>query len=48
MSPLSLLKLSQALACLKSLPRGQNGSLEFLRPAQGHLTAALPSLPVDS
>jgi hypothetical protein len=45
---LPLLKLAQALARLKSLPRGQNGSLEFLWPARGHLTAALPSLPVDS
>jgi hypothetical protein len=45
---LPLLKLAQALARLKSLPRGRNGSLEFLWPARGHLTAALPSLPVDS
>jgi hypothetical protein len=48
MSPSSLPKLAQALARLNSLPRGRNGSLEFLRPARGHLTAALPSLPVDS
>jgi hypothetical protein len=40
--------IAQALARLNSLPRGRNGSLEFLRPARGHLTAALPSLPVDS
>jgi hypothetical protein len=48
MSPLSLLKLAQALARLKSLPRGRNGSPEFLWPARGHLTATLPSLPMDS
>jgi hypothetical protein len=46
--PLFLLKLAQAIACLKSLPRGRIGSPEFLRPARGHFTATLPSLPVDS
>jgi hypothetical protein len=46
--PLPLLKLAKALPRLKSLPRGQNGSPEFLWAARGHLTAALPSLPVDS
>jgi hypothetical protein len=46
--PLSLRKLAQAVAHLKSLPRGRNGSPEFLRPAQDLLTAVLPSLLVDS
>jgi hypothetical protein len=46
--PLPLLKLAQALARLKSPPRGRNGSPELLRPARGFLTAVLPSLPVDS
>jgi hypothetical protein len=31
--PLPLLKLAQDLACLKSPPRGRNGSPELLRPA---------------
>ena len=44
-SPLPLLKLAKALACLKSPPRGRNGSPEFLRPARGFLTVVLPSLP---
>jgi hypothetical protein len=43
-SPLPLLKLAKALVRLKSPPRGQNGSPEFLRPARGFLTAVLPSL----
>jgi hypothetical protein len=43
-----LLKPAQALACLKSPPRGRNRSLELLRPARGLPTAVLPSLPVDS
>jgi hypothetical protein len=47
-SPLPLLKLAKALARLKSPPRGQNGSPEFLRPTRGFLTAVLPSLPMDS
>jgi hypothetical protein len=47
-SPLPLLKLAQALARLKSPPRGRNGSPELLRPARGFLTAVQPSLPVDS
>jgi hypothetical protein len=46
--PLPLLKLAKALARLKSLPRGRNGSPEFLWPARDSLTAVLPSLPVDS
>jgi hypothetical protein len=46
-SPLHLLKLAKALARLKPPPHGRNGSLEFLRPARGFLTAVLPSLPVD-
>jgi hypothetical protein len=45
---LPLLKLAQALAHLKSPPRGQNRSPELLRPARGLPTAVLPSLPVDS
>jgi hypothetical protein len=45
---LPLLKLAQALACLKSSPRGWNGLPEFLRPARDLLTAVLPSMPVDS
>jgi hypothetical protein len=45
---LHLLKLGRALACLKSPPRGRNGSPEFLRSARDLLTAVLPSLPVDS
>jgi hypothetical protein len=48
MSPLPLLKLAQALAHLKSPPRGRNGSPEFLRPARDLLTVVLPSLPMDS
>jgi hypothetical protein len=47
-SPLPLLKPAQALARLKSPPRGRNRSSELPRPAQDLLTAALPSLPVDS
>jgi hypothetical protein len=46
--PQPLLKLAKALARLKSSPRGQNRSPEFLWPARDFLTAALPSLPVDS
>ena len=45
MSPLSLLKPAQALARLKSPPRGRNGSPEFLRPARNSLTAVLPLCP---
>jgi hypothetical protein len=45
-SPLPLLKLAQALARLKSPPRGRNGSPELLRPFRGFLTVVLPSLPV--
>jgi hypothetical protein len=41
--PLPLLKLSQALACLKPSPRGRNPSPEFLRPARG-LFPAIPPL----
>jgi hypothetical protein len=48
MSPLPLLKPTQALAHLKSPPRDWNGSPELPRPARGLLTAVLPSLPVDS
>jgi hypothetical protein len=44
-SPLPLLKLAQALAHLKSSPRGRNGSPELLRPARGLPTAVLPCLP---
>jgi hypothetical protein len=47
-SPLPLLKIAKALACLKSPPRGWNGSPELLQPAQGFLTVVPPSLPVDS
>jgi hypothetical protein len=47
-STLPLLKLAQALARLKSPPRGRNGSPELLRLARGVLTAVLPSLPGDS
>jgi hypothetical protein len=47
-SPLPLLKLAQALASLKSPPRGWNGSPEFLRPTRDLLTDVLPSLLVDS
>jgi hypothetical protein len=45
---LPLLKLAKALAHLKSPPRGWNGSPELPRLARDLLTAALPSLPVDS
>jgi hypothetical protein len=45
---LPLLKPAQALARLKSPPRGRNRSPEFLQPARDPLTAALPSLLVDS
>jgi hypothetical protein len=45
---LPLLKPAQALARLKSPPRGRNRSPELLRPARGLPTAVLPSLPVDS
>jgi hypothetical protein len=45
---LPLLKLAQALACLKSPPRGRNHSPEFLWPARDLLITVLPSLPVDS
>jgi hypothetical protein len=45
---LPLLKPTQALARLKSPPRGRNRSPEFLRPARDPLTAVLPPLPVDS
>jgi hypothetical protein len=45
MSPLPLLKLSEALTCLKSPPRGQNASLEFLRSTRGLLPTVLPSCP---
>jgi hypothetical protein len=41
-SPLPLLKLAQALARLKSPPRGRNGSPELLRPARDFLTFVLP------
>jgi hypothetical protein len=47
-SPLPLLKLSQALARLKSPPYGRNASPEFLRSARDLLPAVLPSLPSDS
>jgi hypothetical protein len=47
-SPLSLLKPTEALARLKSPPRGRNRSPEFLRPARDLLTVVLPSLSVDS
>jgi hypothetical protein len=47
-SPLPLIKLVQALARLRSPPRGRNGSPEFLRPTRDLLTAVLLSLPVDS
>jgi hypothetical protein len=45
---LPLLKPAQALAHLKSPPRGRYGSPELPRPTRDLLTAALPSLPVDS
>jgi hypothetical protein len=45
---LPLLNPAQALARLKSPPRGRNRSPELLRPARGLPTAVLPSLPVDS
>jgi hypothetical protein len=45
---LPLLKPAQALARLKSPPRGRNRSPEFLRPTRDSLTVVLPSLPVDS
>jgi hypothetical protein len=45
---LPLLKPAQALAPLKSPPRGRNRSPEFLWPARDPLTAVLPPLPVDS
>jgi hypothetical protein len=45
---LPLLKLANALACLKSPPRGRNASPELLWPARDLLTVVLPSLPVDS
>jgi hypothetical protein len=45
---LSLLKLAKDLARLKSPPRGQNGSPEFLLLARDLLTSVLPSLPMDS
>jgi hypothetical protein len=44
---LPLLKPAQALARLKSPPRGRNGSPELLWPARGLPTAVLPSLSVD-
>jgi hypothetical protein len=47
-SPLPLLKLAKALARLRTPPHGRNGSPELLWPARDLLTAALPSLPVDS
>jgi hypothetical protein len=46
--PLALLKLSQALACLKPSPRSRNPSQEFLRPARGFFPAIPPSLTSDS
>jgi hypothetical protein len=45
---LPLLKPAQALARLKSPPRGRNRSPELLQPARGLPTAVLPSLLVDS
>jgi hypothetical protein len=45
---LPLLNPAQALARLKSPPRGRNRSPELLWPARGLPTAVLPSLPMDS
>jgi hypothetical protein len=45
---LPLLKPAQALARIKSPPRGRNLSQELLRPARGLPTAVLPSLPMNS
>jgi hypothetical protein len=45
---LPLLKLSNALACLKPPPRGRNASPELLQPTRDPLSAVLPSLPSDS
>jgi hypothetical protein len=41
-SSLPLLKLAKALACLKSPPRGRNGSSEFLWPVRDLLTTRSP------
>jgi hypothetical protein len=41
-SPLPLLKLAKALACLRTPSRGRNGSPVLLRPARGFLTAVPP------
>jgi hypothetical protein len=43
--PLPLLKLAQALVCLKPPPRGQNASPKLLRPARDLLSAVLPLCP---
>jgi hypothetical protein len=44
-SPLHLLKLAEALARLKSPPRGRNGSPELLRPAEAFSPPFSPLCP---